>query len=250
MRITPSTLRTWDACPKQLWYRDVQGIPTQDRDYFEYGRKTERILYAMILHVLKHPAGVTFHAWEHQDDGAPGPEEAKENLRSPEWRNAHEMFLNRDFRKYLAEGGHIHLQPTLKRGGLEGHPDIVNDLHAVDVKTSAGPWTNANVQENGWQARGYPYLTGKKPFAFLVANKATFQVQFIRTNADPEKAAARIADAVAAVKLARETGCWPAKPSPRACSPKFCSYSAVCDRNGVTSESGPSLPKEPSRKDP
>lgn len=231
MRITPSSLRTWDACPKQLWYRDVQEIPTQDHDYYQYGRDCERHLYALLLHVLNHPAGVTFHTWEHQSEGAPGKEWARENLKSPEWRLANEMFKNRQFRTWIAEGGHLHLQPTLEKNGLSGHPDLVNDIGWVDAKTSKGPWNAETVREHKWQGKGYCYLSNK-PGAFLVGNKSTFQAQFIRTES---KKFEDLEEKVEALREAFKSGIFPATPSAAVCKARGreCSYANLCDRESI-----------------
>lgn len=189
----------FDTCPKQLWFKYELWMPQDDHDYFQYWKDVEELLVSLL-------------------------ENKKPKKYSPEvTRLANAMYSHEEFRKII-EWKKLKYQTKYENENVLWFSDIETDDVIIDVKTSSQKWNEETIQKYKFQAKIYLKYSWKKIFYFLIWNKKTYEVQWIKvtTNdfSDLEKK-------ISEVKQAFEIWYFPARPAFHC---KFCDYNNFCNK--------------------
>jgi len=201
-KLSASTIKMYDQCPKKYEYRYIQKLPELAHDYFDTGKRVEEELYRML--------GADMQGYDEQ----PNDDEKK---------MARALYNFKPFRA-LIDGKELTYQKEHFTDTMKGLTDIETDDCVIDIKTSASSWSEQTVRESRWQAKIYTRLTGK-PFYFCIVNKKNYSCQLISV---PVKDYDDLDLKVDELNLAIELGIFPIEPSFKC---KFCDFKPVCKKD-------------------
>lgn len=204
MKISASKIKSWNLCPKMLWYRYILRIPTPDKEVFRIWRETETI-YCDIISKKRKPIKE--------------PQSEVEKL-------AMALYNNKELSE-LVMWQKLKFQKKYDVWDFIAYTDIETPTVCIDLKTSSTNWTKKTVSEYRFQAKIYKLLNWKE-FYFAVVNKKTYEVQVIKVNIfDYDDLKAKVEE----VKLGFNMMAFPAKPWFH-CE-RFCDYHKICNKKSV-----------------